>query len=97
MESNDLDIDLNSSFEVNATSNAIVPSKIETNDLVKYYGNGSQFHFRVLDKDNNPVSGLNVVLKLNGKEYVKSTDKNGSGYLVVNKILLEIYYFNILQ
>lgn len=60
------------------------PSKIETNDLVKYYRNDSQFEFKVLDDDSNPVSKVNVTLNVNGKDYIRTTNDDGSGLLRIN-------------
>ena len=50
-------------------------SKLVTNDLVKYYKNESQFEFKVIDSKNNPISGADVVLKVHGSEYNKTTNK----------------------
>lgn len=60
------------------------PSKLETKDLVKYYKNDSQFEFKVLDSDDNPVYNASVVLTINGKNFNKTTNKNGEGRLVIN-------------
>lgn len=60
------------------------PSKIETKNLVKYYKNDSQFEFSVFDDDNKPVSNANVLLNVNGKNYTKTTNNDGSGFLTVN-------------
>lgn len=58
--------------------------EITTKNLIKYYKNDSQFEFKISDLDKNPVSGVNVSFKVNGKDYVKTTNKNGSGKLNIN-------------
>lgn len=57
--------------------------KIETDDLVKYYKNDSQFDFRVLD-NGEPVNNATVHLKLNGIDYIRTTNNMGFGSLKIN-------------
>ena len=70
----------------NATnvSNFSQPSKIETQDLVKYYKNDSQFEFSVFDDNNEPISDAKVLLSVNGKNYTKKTNNEGFGFLTIN-------------
>lgn len=58
-------------------------------DVVKYYKNGTQYHVKVVDAQGNPVSGEKVVVELNGKSfknlrYTIVTDANGIATLVIN-------------
>ncbi len=58
-------------------------------DVVKYFKNGTQYHVKVVDAQGNPVSGEKVVVELNGKNfknlrYTIVTDANGIATLVIN-------------
>ena len=80
---NSLQVADNSSFENDLlTSN--LSSKIETKNLVKYYKNDSQFEFKVSYEDNNPVINANVLLSINGRNYTKTTNDKGIGFLDIN-------------
>lgn len=58
-------------------------------DVVKYFKNGTQYHVKVVDAQGNPVSGEKIVVELNGKSfknlrYTIVTDANGIATLVIN-------------
>ncbi len=72
----------NSTYQENAN---LVQNNVEitTNNLVKYYQNGSQFEFNV--KENNISSkGVSVNLNVNGQNYTKTTDDYGNGKMSIN-------------
>ena len=57
----------------------------ESNDLVKYLKNESQFNVKVMDSHGNPVNdGVKVDVKVNNKVYPIYTDKNGIATLKIN-------------
>ena len=57
----------------------------ESNDLVKYLKNNSQFNVKVMDSHGNPVNnGVKVDVKVNNKVYPIYTDKNGIATLKIN-------------
>ena len=57
----------------------------ESNDLVKYLKNDSQFNVKVMDSHGNPVNnGVKVDVKVNNKVYPIYTDKNGIATLKIN-------------
>lgn len=62
-------------------NSSLQPSKIKTNDLTKYYNNGSQFEFEVLDANDNPISNKSVLLNVNGVNYTRITNEKGIGVL----------------
>lgn len=58
-------------------------------DVVKYFKNGTQYHVKVVDAQGNPVSGEKIVVELNGKNfknlrYTIVTDASGIATLVIN-------------
>lgn len=51
--------------------------KIESNNLVKYYKNDSQFAVKTL-------ANTKVIFEINGKNYTKTSDKNGIASMSIN-------------
>ena len=57
----------------------------ESNDLVKYFKNESQFVVKVLDDEGNPAkAGENVTFNINGVMYTRTTDENGVAKMNIN-------------
>ena len=44
---------------------------------MKYYRNASQFYITLIDGEGNPVSGVNITMKINRVFYIRYTDSNG--------------------
>ena len=66
------------------SNNITVLSTIETENLVKYYKNGSQFVVKALDKNGQASAGQTVKFNINGVIYTKITDDNGEAKLNIN-------------
>ena len=63
--------------------NVTVLSTIETQNLVKYYRNGTQFVVKVLNKDGTPANGTNITFNINGVFYTRNV-VNGTAQLSIN-------------
>ncbi|WP_407421576.1 C1 family peptidase [Methanobrevibacter sp.] len=61
----------------------VLPTLIADN-LVKYYRNASQFFISLIDGKNNPVSGVNITMNINGVFYNRTTNENGTAKLNIN-------------
>ena len=60
-------------------------SVIESNDLVKYYKNESQYYATFLDKQGNPIANNTAVtFNINGVFYTQYTNENGTAKLNIN-------------
>lgn len=60
-------------------------SVIESNDLVKYYRNESQYYATFLDKQGNPIANNTAVtFNINGVFYTQYTNENGTAKLNIN-------------
>ena len=71
------------STELHTNVITVLSSIVENNDLTKYYRNGSQFTFRLLDSQGNPVgAGVNAKININGVFYTRTT--NASGHVKLN-------------
>ena len=63
----------------------ILPFIIENTDLVKYYGNSKEYRVKIIDSNGKTVgNGKEVTFNVNGKNYKKTTDKNGYAKINVN-------------
>ena len=71
------------SLESTDSNASVQSSKLQTNDLVKYYKNDSHFEFKVLDGKNNPISNAKVLLSVNGRNYTKTTNSKGVGLMEI--------------
>ncbi|MBQ9025627.1 MAG: carboxypeptidase regulatory-like domain-containing protein, partial [Methanobrevibacter sp.] len=65
------------------SNNVTVISQLESNDLIKYYRNDSQFIVRVLADNGSYVgAGEEVTFNINGVFYTRVT--NETGYVTLN-------------
>ncbi|WP_296860857.1 Ig-like domain-containing protein [uncultured Methanobrevibacter sp.] len=72
-----------SNGEQHANTIKVLSSIVENHDLIKYYKNASQFTFRLLDNQGNPVgAGVSAIININGVFYTRTTDANG--YITLN-------------
>ena len=62
----------------------IQPNIVENNDLVKYYRNGSQFTFKLLDDKGNPAAGQKASININGVFYTRTTNEKGIATFQIN-------------
>lgn len=51
--------------------------KLSASKLTTTYGNSKYFKVTVKDSKNNPVSGIKVQIKINGKTYTRTSNENG--------------------
>ena len=64
----------------------IAPRLIENKNLVTYYNSGYVYKVRVIGDDGNPVgAGVKFTIKINGKSYTYTTDKDGYLNIKINK------------
>ena len=61
----------------------VLPTLIADN-LVKYFRNASQFFISLIEGAENPVSGVNITMNINGVLYNRSTNENGTAKLNIN-------------
>lgn len=61
----------------------VLPTLIADN-LVKYFRNESQFDIKLIDGFEKPVSGVNIIMNINGVFYERTTNENGTARLNIN-------------
>ena len=67
----------------NQTSNSN-SSSIVSDDLTKYYQNGSQFEATFFDKEGNPLANAEISFVINGIYYDRTTNDQGLAIISIN-------------
>lgn len=63
-------------FTINAVKTVYSDLVIQANDVSKFYGGSEKYVVSVSDAG-NALSGVNVKISVNGKDYTRKTDENG--------------------
>ena len=61
-----------------------IKTTIITKNIVKYYRNGTQYIITILDGQGNPLNNTNVTININGQNYTRTTDENGTIVFSIN-------------
>ena len=73
------------STEMHSNLVTVLPNIVENNNLIKYYGNASQYVIKVLDNLGNPAGAdENVTFNINGVFYKRMTNETGHAKLNIN-------------
>ena len=62
----------------------ILPNIVDNKDLTKYYRNGSQFTFKLLDDKGKPAAGQKASININGVFYTRTTNDKGIATFQIN-------------
>ncbi|WP_407376206.1 C1 family peptidase [Methanobrevibacter sp.] len=66
-------------FTINMADTRIIADNLNT-----YSQSGAEYKIKLVDINNNPLNDENVVFKLNGRMYIRTTDDNGVASIIVN-------------
>lgn len=72
---------------VNVSENVEISSiktVLEAENVVMYYKDGTRFAVVLRDIYGNPLANMNVTISINGRNYVKQSDENGTASLGLN-------------
>ena len=72
---------------VNVSENVKINSiktVLEAENVVMYYRDGTRFAVVLRDIYGNPLANMNVTISINGRNYVKQSDENGTASLGLN-------------
>lgn len=72
-------INVSENVEINS-----IKTVLETENVVMYYKNGTRFVVVLKDIDGNPLANMNVTISINGRDYIKQTDENGTAFMGLN-------------
>lgn len=70
--------------DANTTSHITVLPTISSNDIVKYFRNGTQYNVQILDNNGNPLANESVEFNINGVFYYRSSNSQGIATLSIN-------------
>ncbi|MBQ6344828.1 MAG: hypothetical protein IJH63_02780 [Methanobrevibacter sp.] len=57
---------------------------ISANDIVMYYKNGTRYVITLTDQEGTPLSNRTVTISINGEDYKRTTNENGTTSLAIN-------------
>ena len=67
------------SFEIDMSNVTIIANNLNTSDL-----SGEKYSITLIDENNNPIAGKEIVFELNGESYLATTDINGIASININ-------------
>lgn len=72
-------VNVSENVEINS-----IKTVLEAENVVMYYKDGTRFAVVLKDINGNPLANMDVIISINGRDYVKQTDENGTAYLGLN-------------
>ena len=81
--------ELNQSQYSNGVSSSVEYSNdnsvsIEAPDVELYYKNGTRLEANLVDSNNNPISNQTIIFSINGLDYERVTDSQGTASIAIN-------------
>ena len=74
---------INSTDEGSFTVVPVIPI-LNVPDVIKYYGGSERLYVYLKDNYNDPISNATVVITINGNDYERKTNENGSASIALN-------------
>lgn len=72
-------VNVSENVEINS-----IKTVLEAENVVMYYRDGTRFAVVLKDINGNPLANMNVTISINGRNYVKQSDENGTASLGLN-------------
>lgn len=72
-------VNVSENVEINS-----IKTVLEAENVVMYYKDGTRFAVVLKDIYGNPLANMNVTISINGRNYVKQSDENGTASLGLN-------------
>lgn len=72
-------VNVSENVEINS-----IKTVLEAENVVMYYKDGTRFAVVLRDINGNPLANMDVIISINGRDYVKQTDENGTASLGLN-------------
>lgn len=72
-------VNVSENVEINS-----IKTVLEIENVVMYYKDGTRFAVVLRDIYGNPLANMNVTISINGRDYVKQSDENGTASLGLN-------------
>ncbi|WP_427831782.1 beta strand repeat-containing protein [Methanobrevibacter intestini] len=75
---------LNNEYNVSVVKSTV--ANLTVKDLEKYFGGSEKLEAVLTDYLGNPIVNGTVIFNINGKDYVKYTNENGSAFMSINLV-----------
>lgn len=72
-------VNVSENVEINS-----IKTVLEAENVVMYYKDGTRFAVVLRDIYGNPLANMDVIISINGRDYVKQSDENGTASLGLN-------------
>ena len=72
-------VNVSENVEINS-----IKTVLEAENVVMYYKDGTRFAVVLRDINGNPLANMDVIISINGRNYVKQSDENGTASLGLN-------------
>lgn len=72
-------VNVSENVEINS-----IKTVLEAENVVMYYRGGTRFAVVLKDINGNPLANMDVIISINGRDYVKQSDENGTASLGLN-------------
>lgn len=72
-------VNVSENVEINS-----IKTVLESENVVMYYKDGTRFAVVLKDINGNPLANMDVIISINGRNYVKQSDENGTASLGLN-------------
>ncbi|MDO5830951.1 MAG: lectin like domain-containing protein [Methanobrevibacter smithii] len=72
-------VNVSENVEINS-----IKTVLEAENVVMYYKDGTRFAVVLKDINGNPLANMDVIISINGRDYVKQSDENGTVSLGLN-------------
>lgn len=72
-------VNVSENVEINS-----IKTVLEAENVVMYYRDGTRFAVVLKDINGNPLANMDVIISINGRDYVKQSDENGTASLGLN-------------
>jgi hypothetical protein len=69
------------SFEYEVISNDV---SLNASDIFMYYYDGTKYVVSLKNSIGNPIANQTIIIRINGVNYTRVTDENGTAYLTIN-------------
>lgn len=79
-------VNVSENVEINS-----IKTVLEAENVVMYYKDGTRFAVVLKDIGGNPLANMNVTISINGRDYIRQSDENGTASIAINldsKIIL---------
>lgn len=72
-------VNVSENVEINS-----IKTVLEAENVVMYYKDGTRFAVVLKDINGNPLANMNVTISINGRDYIRQSDENGTASIAIN-------------